>query len=233
MRQIALDTETTGLSTDYGHRIIEIGCIEIIDRKITGAKFHCYLDPDRDVDAGALAVHGLSNEFLKGKPSFKDIQAELLDFVAGSQLIIHNAPFDIGFLNHELALLQHEKKILDYCLVLDTLPLARQRHPGQKNNLDALCKRYEIDNTHRQLHGALLDADLLARLYLAMTGGQANLFIESEAGTKEEQSEVINQVIRNKPLPVMSITSEEQQAHLEFIALLEKNSGINLWKEGE
>ncbi|MBA2654636.1 MAG: DNA polymerase III subunit epsilon [Gammaproteobacteria bacterium] len=231
MRQIALDTETTGLSTEQGHRIIEIGCIEIIDRKITGNNFHCYIDPDREIDPNAFAVHGISNNFLLGKPRFKAVFNDLIAYVADAELIIHNAPFDVGFLNYEFSLINHSKQMTEYCSIFDTLPFARQRHPGQKNSLDALCKRYEIDNAHRQLHGALLDADLLARIYLAMTGGQGSLFSEEHATSHDEHAEIMKQLVRDKPLPVMGISAEEESAHLKFVEILSKNGGTNLWDE--
>jgi DNA polymerase-3 subunit epsilon len=181
MRQIVLDTETTGLDPASGHRIIEIGCVELLNRKLTGNRFHVYLNPDREIDAGAVEVHGLSMAFLADKPRFPDIAPDLLEFLKGAELIIHNAPFDIGFLNHELRLLGHSwSDITEYCTVLDTLVLAKKKHPGQRNNLDALCKRYSVDNSHRDLHGALLDAEILAEVYLAMTGGQTWLVLEPE-----------------------------------------------------
>ncbi len=176
-RQIVLDTETTGLDPAQGHRVIEIGALEILNRRITGSSYHVYLNPERDIDAGALAVHGLSREFLSSKPRFSDVAIEFLDFVRDAELVIHNAPFDIGFLDAELARLK-DGPLKRYCSVLDTLKLAKQFHPGQKNNLDALCRRYFIDNTGRTFHGALLDAQLLAEVYLAMTRGQETLGIE-------------------------------------------------------
>ena len=178
MRQIVLDTETTGLEPSLGHRIIEIGCVEMINRRASGKTFQHYLNPQREIDPGAQEVHGLSNEFLEDKPLFADIADEFLEFVRGAELIIHNAPFDIGFLNKELELAAYEKRIEDICQVLDTLVLARSMHPGQRNSLDALCKRYRIDNTDRELHGALLDARILADVYLSMTGGQAALSLD-------------------------------------------------------
>lgn len=181
MRQIILDTETTGIGPEQGHRVIEIGCIELIDRKLTGNHFHVYLNPQREVDEGAFRVHGISTEFLQDKPLFQDIVTEFLQFVEGSELIIHNAPFDVGFLNSELNHLKWNKTLEDYCQILDTLVLAREKHPGQRNSLDALCKRYEIDHFNRELHGALLDAEILAYVYLAMTGGQSSLFTEVES----------------------------------------------------
>lgn len=181
MRQIVLDTETTGLDHRMGDRIIEIGCVELLNRKLTGQRFHRYLNPEREVEAGALAVHGLTNEFLHDKPKFDEVAAEFLDFIQGAELVIHNAGFDVGFLNNELALSQAAP--LEQCCagVVDTLKLARELHPGRKNSLDALCERYAIDNSGRMLHGALLDAELLAEVYLAMTRGQDSLIMELDA----------------------------------------------------
>ena len=190
MRQIILDTETTGLEPEQGHRIIEIGCVEQIERRLTGNNFHQYLQPDREIDAAAVEVHGITNEFLADKPRFEDIVDDFIQYVDGAELIIHNAPFDVGFMDHEFALLGRKKwgQVSDHCGVLDTLAMARKLHPGQKNNLDALCRRYSIDNTHRELHGALLDAEILADVYLAMTGGQAALSLgghDENHGTAE------------------------------------------------
>jgi len=178
MRQVVLDTETTGLEADQGHRIIEIGAVEMIDRRLTGRHYHCYLNPERDIDPGALDVHGITLDFLADKPQFADVLDEFLDFVRGSELIIHNAPFDVSFLNYELSLLTGPKPrdIRDHCTVTDSLAIARHKHPGQKNSLDALCRRYQVDNSSRTLHGALLDAEILADVFLAMTGGQTALF---------------------------------------------------------
>ena len=182
MRQIVLDTETTGLSTDQGHRIIEIGCIEMVDRRMTGREFHRFLNPERDIDEGAEAVHGISRAQLDTEPLFRDIVDEFLDFIRDAELIIHNAEFDVGFLEHELRLMQHPRpKVADHCLVLDTLKIAREMHPGQRNSLDALCKRYSVDATKRDVHGALIDSELLAQVYLAMTGGQSSLLLDDEA----------------------------------------------------
>jgi DNA polymerase-3 subunit epsilon len=230
MRQIALDTETTGLSTEQGHRIIEIGCIEIINRKITDSYFHHYIDPERQVDTGAFNVHGISNEFLKGKPKFNEIFDQLVGYLKDAELIIHNAPFDVGFINHEFSLLGHLKKITDYCKIFDTLDFARKRHPGQRNSLDALCKRYEVDNSGRKLHGALLDSDLLARVYLVMTGGQGSLFSQGEQVISGKQSDS-RKLNRKKPLPIVGLTEDEEQAHLEFLELLKQSSGKCLWEE--
>lgn len=180
MRQIVLDTETTGLSTAQGHRIIEIGCIEMVDRRLTGREFHCFINPEREIDEGAERVHGISLADLEGQPLFAEIAEEFLAFIHDSELVIHNAAFDIGFLEHELQLMQHARpEIVDHARVLDTLRLARKMHPGQRNSLDALCKRYAVDTSRREVHGALIDAELLARVYLAMTGGQATLSLDT------------------------------------------------------
>ncbi len=180
-RQVILDTETTGLETSKGHRLIEIGCLEMISRRLTGQKFHTYINPEREVDKGAFAISGISTEFLLDKPKFNIVVEEFLSFIEGAELIIHNAPFDIGFINHELSLLNHPwKKVDDYVQIFDTLQLARQLHPGQKNNLDALCKRYGVDNSHRVTHGALLDAEILSKVYLLMTAGQTSMSLEEE-----------------------------------------------------
>lgn len=178
MRQIVLDTETTGLEPEDGHRVIEIGGLELIDRRLTGREFHRYLNPDRSVEQGALAVHGLTDEFLADQPRFAEVADELLDFIRGAELVIHNAPFDVGFLDSELARLGDRPRIDEVATVLDTLDLARELHPGQRNSLDALCRRYEVDNANRTLHGALLDSELLAEVYLLMTGGQVALGLE-------------------------------------------------------
>lgn len=232
MRQIVLDTETTGLSPETGHRVIEIGCVELIDRKLTGNHFHFYLNPQRLVDAGAFRVHGISDEFLKDKPFFKDVVASFVEFIQGSELIIHNAPFDVGFLNSELSLVKWPKKLLHYVSVCDTLVMAREKHPGQRNSLDVLCKRYDIDNSNRELHGALLDAQILASVYLAMTGGQGSLF--------DNDAPVVQQAAMEKnsaPLslsntsPVYLATAEENQQHEEFVQFIIKKSGVNLWDE--
>ncbi len=181
MRQVVLDTETTGLDFRLGDRVIEIGCVELLNRKLTGQRFHRYINPEREVEAGALAVHGLSTEFLQDKPRFGEIADEFLDFIRGAELVIHNAAFDVGFLNNELAL-QREASLEQACLgVVDTLKMARELHPGRRNSLDALCERYAIDNSSRTLHGALLDAELLAEVYLAMTRGQESLLMEMDA----------------------------------------------------
>lgn len=234
MRQIVLDTETTGIGHDKGHRVIEIGCVELFNRKLTGKHFHVYVNPQREVDEGAFKVHGISSEFLKDKPLFVDILSELLQFIGGAELIIHNAPFDVGFLNAELQYAKWKKKLDGYCTVLDTLVLAREKHPGQRNSLDALCKRYDIDNSNRQLHGALLDAEILAAVYLAMTGGQVSLFGDSEANTVIEAAVTTNNIqLQLNQAVLVKASEEELRAHDEFIHFLEKKSGVNYWIDSE
>ncbi|KTD09470.1 DNA polymerase III subunit epsilon [Legionella jamestowniensis] len=234
MRQVVLDTETTGIGHEIGHRIIEIGCVELVDRKLTGNHFHIYLNPERSVDEGAFRVHGISNEFLQDKPLFKEVVGEFIQFIEGSELIIHNAVFDVGFLNAELKLLNWPLLINDYCAVCDTLILAREKHPGQRNSLDALCKRYEIDNSNRTLHGALLDAEILASVYLAMTGGQGTLFAsEEEVVAANSQAVTANLDVLISRSPILLATEEERQKHEEFITFLTQKAGINLWSADE
>ena len=219
-RQIVLDTETTGLDPAQGHRVVEIGALEILNRRITGASFHVYLNPDRDSDAGALGVHGLTREFLSDKQRFGDVSAEFIDFVRDAELVIHNAPFDIGFLNAELA--SHDEGPMQrYCSVLDTLKLAKQLHPGQKNNLDALCRRYFVDNAGRTFHGALLDAQLLAEVYLAMTRGQETLGIEI-AQPLPTSERVMR---RSGALRVLRASPAEQTQHQAYLAAMAKDCG--------
>jgi DNA polymerase-3 subunit epsilon len=230
MRQIILDTETTGLQTAEGHRIIEIGCLEMINRKLTGKHFHQYINPERQIDEGALAVHGISQDFLQTKPVFADIINEFIEFVSGAELIIHNAPFDVGFINYEFGLVNKKHKpIAQYCRILDTLILARQLHVGQRNSLDALCKRYNVDSSHRDLHGALLDAQLLAQVYLAMTGGQGSLFGEQSTETVTQTVvEMQTKTVLSGNRMVVSATSEEMSAHEQKLQqMVEK--GKCLW----
>jgi DNA polymerase-3 subunit epsilon len=226
-RQIVLDTETTGLEPAQGHRIIEIGCVEIVNRRPTGAHFHRYLQPDRAIDAAAIEVHGITDEFLTDKPRFADIEQEFLDFVRGAELIIHNAPFDVGFLNHELCLSgAGVGRLEDCCTILDTLQMARQAHPGQRNSLDALCKRYRIDNAQRTLHGALLDAEILADVYLSMTGGQVALSLDAKVVSDEVKPEPGLSLSRDRPpLVVIRPTIEERAAHRRYLEILDKNNG--------
>jgi DNA polymerase-3 subunit epsilon len=231
-RQIVLDTETTGLEPSQGHRIIEIGCVEMVNRRLTGNNYHQYIQPDRQIDAGALEVHGISNEFLHDKPRFGDIVEDLLKYLRGAELIIHNAPFDVGFLNHELKLSDGEPgQIEDFCTVTDTLQMARKLHPGQKNNLDALCKRYEVNNTHRELHGALLDAEILSEVYLRMTGGQERLALESESVSDSANGVTVSRIPTDRgPLCVVHASAEELDAHEQ---ILRKMGDACVWNRSE
>lgn len=240
MRQIVLDTETTGLDPAQGHRIIEIGCVELINRRLTGNNYHQYVQPNREIDAGAIEVHGITNEFLTDKPRFADIAQDFIEYVKGAELIIHNAPFDVGFLNHEFQLIQTDDSdtksvvtVADMCQVVDTLKMARSLHPGQKNNLDALCRRYEVDNTQRTLHGALLDSEILADVYMAMTGGQTGLFGDSVAGTdarhNAQQLRPVN--LEQGSLRVLQATAEELAAHEAWLQAMEEQTGApSLWR---
>lgn len=234
MRQIILDTETTGLEPSEGHRIIEIGCVELINRKFTGNTYHHYLQPDREIDEGAIEVHGITDEMLADKPRFADIADEFVTFIRGAELVIHNAPFDVGFLNHELKLLDAgHGRVDELCGVVDTLVMARKIHPGQKNNLDALCKRYSIDNSHRELHGALLDAEILAELYLVMTGGQTMLSLGGTQGgeTDSQSADTIRALsAQRRPVKVIRASDEELVRHKERLAALDKaSSGNCVW----
>jgi len=234
MRQIALDTETTGLSPAQGHRVIEIGCIEMIDRRFTGREYHVFIHPDREIDEAAQRVHGISLDDLETAPRFAEIADEFLAFVADAELVIHNADFDVGFLEHELSLMGHpQPKITAHSTVLDTLSLARKMHPGQRNSLDALCKRYEVDASKRDVHGALIDSDLLARVYLAMTGGQTALSLDAEATDRQDEQtqgqatgagRLAAGAAADLNLVVIKATAEEAAAH---DALLEKIANMN------
>ena len=232
MRQIVLDTETTGLEPSQGHRIIEIGCVELVNRKLTNNNFHQYINPERDIDAGAQEVHGITSEFLSDKPVMASIVEDFVEYIRGAELVIHNAPFDVGFLNHEFII--HAKqtntkpyKIEDICTVLDTLALARNMHPGQKNSLDALCKRYDIDNSSRTLHGALLDAEILADTYLAMTGGQGSLSLGGESEGDDGVTVVTQKKVSTDRavLKVIKADSDELSAHQNRLNDLDKSSG--------
>ena len=237
MRQIVLDTETTGLEAELDHRIIEIGCIELVNRRPTGRNFHRYLNPDRDIEAAAQAVHGISREALAREPRFVDIADEFLAFIADAELVIHNAAFDVGFLDAELARAPGPvRTIAAVARVLDTLALARRMHPGQRNNLDALCKRYGVDNANRELHGALLDARLLADVYLAMTGGQATLALDERgvAAQPGPSGAAVRAPLRaGAPLIVIAATPAELAAHDALLALVAKTSGRCLWRAGD
>ncbi|NEV64256.1 DNA polymerase III subunit epsilon [Thiorhodococcus minor] len=239
MRQLVLDTETTGLEPQEGHRIIEIGCVEMVDRRLTKSSFHQYLQPDREIDAGAEEVHGISNAFLADKPRFADIAERFIRYIDGAELIIHNAPFDVGFLDHELRLWRADAPcISDLCEVTDTLGMARRMHPGQRNGLDALCKRYSVDNSHRELHGALLDAEILADVYLAMTGGQIALHLggdpleETGAGAKPVRRGSIDP---DRPrLRVVKASAEEGEMHAARLAAIDAASAEGcLWLREE
>lgn len=222
-RQVVLDTETTGLDPSQGHRIIEIGCIELINRKFTGNNYHTHINPERKVDAGAVKVHGITNTFLENKPRFAEVYQELRCYIDGAELIIHNAPFDVGFLNHEFLRLDRKNASLEsICKIFDTLQLARKTHPGQRNSLDALCKRYKVDNSNRKLHGALLDAEILAKVYLAMTGGQSSLFDlpdtsrNTQSQPTQQTSTTISAHKKIWELPVVEATADELKADQEY-----------------
>ena len=232
MRQIFLDTETTGLEHKLGHRVIEIGCVEMRNRRLTNRHFHRYINPERDIDAGALAVHGISLEFLQDKPKFADIAEEFLDFVRGAELIIHNASFDIGFLNAELALLAMAPIETVCRSVHDTLRMAKEMHPGKKNNLNALCERYGVDNSGRELHGALLDSEILADVYLTMTGGQTSIKFAMEGeGQQQADNTGIQRIVRaQSKLRVVYATDEELVSHESRLDLVQKKGGSCLWR---
>lgn len=232
MRQIVLDTETTGLEVELGHRIIEIGCIELLNRRPTGRTFHRYVNPERDIDAAALSVHGIASEDLVREPRFVEFADEFLSFIADAELVIHNAAFDVAFLDAELARAPGPARtIAAVARVLDTLSLARQRHPGQRNNLDALCKRYSIDNSNRELHGALLDARLLADVYLAMTGGQAALALDERSFTQPGSGDAERTPLRaGVPLIILSATADELAAHEALLGIITKASGRCVWR---
>lgn len=240
MRQVVLDTETTGLDPRQGHRIIEIGCVEIINRRITRNHYHQYIQPDRESDEGALAVHGITSEFLADKPRFEDIADDFITFIKGAELIIHNAPFDVGFIDNEFKLLKqnHSKDLgstADHATILDSLVMARRMHPGQKNNLDALCKRYDVNNDKRELHGALLDSEILADVYLAMTGGQSNLILDSDKNSSDENEtsgeSTIKRLDSNRPpLVIIKASEAELVEHNKVLASIGKS---NLWQSEE
>jgi len=231
MRQIILDTETTGLEPSEGHRIIEIGCVELIDRRPSQHHFHQYINPEREIEEGAMEVHGISNEFLQDKPVFADVVADLLTFVDGAELIIHNAPFDIGFLDWELSQLERPDRMSDHVAVLDTLELARELHPGQRNSLDALCKRYEVDNSSRKLHGALLDAEILADVYLAMTGGQSDLGLSFQADEPVASDPGDFSRGERPALLVLTANPQELAAHEARVRAIQEKSGHCLWND--
>lgn len=235
-RIVVLDTETTGLEPTQGHRIIEIGCVELVDRKLTGRHYHQYINPQREIDQGAIEVHGITNEFLNNKPLFAQIADEFLAFVDGAELVIHNAPFDLGFIDHEFALLNRGHQPLEnYCGVIDTLVMARQKHPGQRNSLDALCSRYFVDNSQRDLHGALLDSEILADVYLLMTGGQTKLMLSADEDSENGaggDTEIKRLSADRQPLKVIKALADELQAHNIRLDEIDKASaGHCLWRK--
>lgn len=230
LKQIILDTETTGLDPKSGHRVIEIGCIELINRKFTGEQFHVYLNPDRDSEEGALKVHGLTTEFLSDKPRFNEIYDDFIKFIDKSELLIHNAEFDVKFLDHEIKLLSKKLPSISNCVskITDTLQIAREKHPGQRNSLDALVKRYEIGGYDRELHGALLDSQILGDVYLSMTGGQSTLNFSE---TNDENSSIADQVNNNEHLDlnlrVIELSDEEKNAHKEYLLRMKDETGTD------
>lgn len=231
-RQIILDTETTGLDRKSGHRIIEIGCVEIINRKYTGNEFHVYLNPERDSDPGALEVHGLTTEFLSDKPKFEEIYEDFINFVKDSELLIHNAEFDIGFLNHEIKLMSKKLNTVDkhVSAITDTLQIAREKHPGQRNSLDALVNRYEVGGYDRELHGALLDSKILGDVYLAMTGGQSILDFTTQNEDLEQTNQTTSSNDTDLNLKVVNLTKEEDQLHLDYLERMKEETGtIPVW----
>ena len=231
-RQIILDTETTGLDRKSGHRIIEIGCVEIINRKYTGNEFHVYLNPERDSDPGALEVHGLTTEFLSDKPKFEEIYEDFISFVKDSELLIHNAEFDIGFLNHEIKLISKKLNTVDkhVSAITDTLQIAREKHPGQRNSLDALVNRYEVGGYDRELHGALLDSKILGDVYLAMTGGQSTLDFTTQNEDLEQTNQTTSSNDTDLNLKVVNLTKEEDQLHLDYLERMKEETGtIPVW----
>lgn len=229
MRQIVLDTETTGIDPSEGHRIIEIGCVELMERQLTGRHYHVYINPEREVEAEAITIHGITNEFLEDKPVFSKVADEFFEFIKGAELVIHNAAFDIGFMDAEFARLKSKRKTTEHCGVVDSLAIARKKHPGQKNNLDALCKRYGVDNSNRELHGALLDAEILADVYLLLTGGQTALSLDANSDVAGGGLGVRRIAQDRKPLPVLSTSDEEEAAHQEFMTALAAKAGDTVW----
>ena len=232
VRQVVLDTETTGLETSQDHRIIEIGCVELVNRRLTGRHYHQYINPEREVDHGAMEVHGLTDEFLADKPVFSAITDEFMAFISGAELVIHNAPFDVGFIDHEFAKLDGAGQLADVCTVVDTLVMARHMHPGQKNNLDALCKRYGVDNSQRDLHGALLDAEILGDVYLLMTGGQVDLVLggKNSQGASNGLDEIRRLPSERPALRVIGASEEELNLHNDNLTKIDQASnGSCVW----
>lgn len=237
MRQVVLDTETTGLEVAQGHRIIEIGCVEVVNRRLTGRHYHQYIQPNREIDQGALEVHGITQDFLADKPTFARIATDFLDFIRGAELIIHNAPFDVGFIDAELKRIDPEQPLTnELCSVTDSLVVARSKHPGQRNNLDALCQRYGVDNASRTLHGALLDAEILADVYLAMTGGQTSLGLNDGDDSATNQGGAAGRIRRlatdRQALPIYRASEEELRRHQQKLdQIADQAGGKVLWRE--
>jgi DNA polymerase-3 subunit epsilon len=229
MRQIVLDTETTGIDPNEGHRIIEIGCVELVERALTGRNYHVYVNPGREVEAEAIAIHGITNEFLADKSLFSVVADEFFEFIRGAELVIHNATFDVGFMDAEFGRLDGGRKTAEHCGIVDTLAIARKRHPGQKNNLNALCKRYGIDNSNRELHGALLDAEILADVYLLLTGGQTALLLDAGSGEGAYGNGIRRVQAAREALQVIGASADEDLAHREFMAMMEKKAGSTVW----
>ncbi len=231
-RQIVLDTETTGLDPKTGHRVIEIGCVEMRERRLTGNNLHIYLQPDREIDATAIEVHGITNEFLIDKPRFDEVAKELKTYLTDAELLIHNAPFDVAFLESEFALIGDSFPLTSICSVTDTLSMARKMYPGQRNSLDALCKRLGVNNGHRTLHGALLDSEILADVYLTMTGGQTALSLDSDKTTSESETGVVT-LMDASQLRVVKANESELAAHDAWLAKLDKDSNDGcVWLKG-
>ncbi len=237
MRQVVLDTETTGLETEEGHRILEVGCVEIIDRRITRRHYHQYINPGREIDDGALEVHGITREFLVDKPRFANIWPDFLEFVQGAELIIHNAAFDVAFINYEMSLMHEDAGVItNHCTIIDSLQIARGKYPGQKNSLDALCKRFSVDNSQRTLHGALLDAEILADVYLLLTGGQVDLMLDVGGGENSDQD--LHSPSRldadRSPLRVIKANDQELELHQRKLDEIEQQSGQpSMWRKSE
>ncbi|MCM0611926.1 DNA polymerase III subunit epsilon [Marinobacter sediminum] len=229
MRQIVLDTETTGIDPSEGHRIIEIGCVELMERQPTGRNYHVYINPEREVEAEAITIHGITNEFLVDKPRFAEIADEFFEFIKGAELVIHNAAFDVGFMDSEFARLKPVRKTAENCGIVDSLAIARKKHPGQKNNLDALCKRYGVDNSNRDLHGALLDAEILADVYLLLTGGQTALSLDAGSDSGGVSGGIRRLPADRSRLSVVRASDDEMGAHEEFMSMLEKKAGGTVW----
>jgi DNA polymerase-3 subunit epsilon len=232
VRQIILDTETTGINPQLGHRIIEIGCVEMIDRKLTGKHFHVYVNPQRIVEDEAISIHGITNEFLLDKPVFKEIAGDFYAYIKGAELVIHNAAFDVGFINNEFSLLRPKLPLVEgYCEILDTLAMARKKHPGQKNSLDALCKRYGINNAHRELHGALLDAEILADVYLLLSGGQTILSLDKDGGDDSGEANLRRISVERKILKVVLADDGELSEHSKYLEAMKKGSDEVVWNK--